>query len=82
MRWDEFLPGKHPEFLGYSVHVPIVPIIFNATIALVSVRMLLCLLIHTALIPLLLLQVELEFLQISEVYPTQHYKGLLSIAKL
>lgn len=57
MRCDELLSGKHPEFLGYSVYVPIFNIIFNAMIALVSVRILLwrLLLIRTALILLLLL---------------------------
>lgn len=57
VRCDELLSGKHPEFLGYSVYVPIFNIIFNAMIALVSVRILLwrLLLIRTALILLLLL---------------------------
>lgn len=57
VRCDELLSGKHPEFLGCSVYMPIFNIIFNAMIVFVSVRILLwrLLLIRTALIPLLLL---------------------------
>ena len=41
VRCDELLSGKHPQLLGYSVYMPIFNVIFNAMIALVSLRILL-----------------------------------------